>query len=264
MTFEQLNTLPVWQRMPTLSLDEIAAVKLMNRVDTKYVLDEAQCLSLLEAAAEEYSVQVVEGCRACRYSTLYYDTPQWDMYLLHHNRRLTRQKIRTRTYVETGVTFLEIKDKNNKGRTRKRRIAIDRGHFAAPQASPAAAAFLQQRSRFAPATLTPSLATRFVRITLVNSTMTERLTIDFDLMFDNMRDSTRSARMRNMVIVELKQDAHSASPMKRILGQMRIKPLNVSKYCLGEALTNPMVKHNRFKAKIRRIAKITDNKNTTL
>ena len=187
MNFEQLNDLAVWRRMPTLDLDRIAAVRLMNRVDTKYLVDEALCMELLERAADQYYVQIIDDCRACRYATLYYDTPQWDMYHLHHNRRLTRQKIRTRTYVETGVTYLEVKNKSNKGRTHKRRMALDRSLFAAAATDTAAADFLRREARYAPETLSPSLATRFVRVTLVNRAMTERLTIDFDLHFDNVR-----------------------------------------------------------------------------
>ena len=50
MNFEQLNDLAVWRRMPTLDLDRIAAVRLMNRVDTKYLVDERRCMELLERA----------------------------------------------------------------------------------------------------------------------------------------------------------------------------------------------------------------------
>ena len=288
--------LPVWQRMPTIDLDRIAAVRLMNRVDTKYLVDEQQCMRLLEEAADRYYVQVIDTVRACRYSTLYYDTPQWEMYHLHHNRRLTRQKIRTRTYVETGVSFLEVKNKSNKGRTRKHRMRIGAGIFDAAPSDADAAAFLRQESHFAPETLTPSLATRFVRVTLVNRTMTERLTIDFDLHFTNVRAAEgmadtaaegmeraaedthgaaadgfkgaagSAAALDGLVIIELKQDALAPSPMKEILTRLRIKPFKVSKYCIGEALTNPHVKHNRFKAKLRAIDKMSRNanKNTTL
>lgn len=302
MNFEQLNDLAVWRRMPTLDLDRIAAVRLMNRVDTKYLVDEALCMELLERAADQYYVQIIDDCRACRYATLYYDTPQWDMYHLHHNRRLTRQKIRTRTYVETGVTYLEIKNKSNKGRTHKRRMALDRSLFAAAATDTAAADFLRREARYAPETLSPSLATRFVRVTLVNHAMTERLTIDFDLHFDNVRaagggnkdmngcgDTDMNSRvdmymngcgnngmtgmdngfrpaaeashghtasLGRLVIIELKQDALAPSPMKQILAQLRVKPFKLSKYCIGEALTNPLVKHNRFKAKIRAIGKM--------
>lgn len=310
MNFEQLNDLAVWRRMPTLDLDRIAAVRLMNRVDTKYLVDETLCMELLELAADQYYVQIIDDCRACRYATLYYDTPQWDMYHLHHNRRLTRQKIRTRTYVETGVTYLEVKNKSNKGRTHKRRMALDRSLFAAAATDTAAADFLRREARYAPETLSPSLATRFVRVTLVNRAMTERLTIDFDLHFDNVRAAGggnkdmnglgdmntigcgnmntigrgdmdmngrgdngmtgmdngsgpaaeashgHTASLGRLVVIELKQDALAPSPMKQLLAQLRVKPFKLSKYCIGEALTNPLVKHNRFKAKIRAIGKM--------
>lgn len=318
MNFEQLNDLAVWRRMPTLDLDRIAAVRLMNRVDTKYLVDERRCMELLERAADQYYVQIIDDCRACRYATLYYDTPQWDMYHLHHNRRLTRQKIRTRTYVETGVTYLEVKSKSNKGRTHKRRMALDRSLFAAAATDTAAADFLRREARYAPEALSPSLATRFVRVTLVNRAMTERLTIDFDLHFDNVRavgggnkdmngrgdmdmnsrgntdmngrkdmntigpgdmdingcgnngirgvdngsgpaaaaSFGHTASLGRLVVIELKQDALAPSPMKQILAQLRVKPFKLSKYCIGEALTNPLVKHNRFKAKIRAIGKM--------
>lgn len=318
MNFEQLNDLAVWRRMPTLDLDRIAAVRLMNRVDTKYLVDERRCMELLERAADQYYVQIIDDCRACRYATLYYDTPQWDMYHLHHNRRLTRQKIRTRTYVETGVTYLEVKNKSNKGRIHKRRMALDRSLFAAAATDTAAADFLRREARYAPETLSPSLATRFVRVTLVNHAMTERLTIDFDLHFDNVRAAGggnkdmngcgdmdmnsrgntdmngrkdmntivlgdtdingcgnngirgmdngfrpaaeashgHTASLGRLVVIELKQDALAPSPMKQILAQLRVKPFKLSKYCIGEALTNPLVKHNRFKAKIRAIGKM--------
>lgn len=302
MNFEQLNDLAVWRRMPTLDLDRIAAVRLMNRVDTKYLVDERRCMELLERAADQYYVQIIDDCRACRYATLYYDTPQWDMYHMHHNRRLTRQKIRTRTYIETGVTYLEVKNKSNKGRTHKRRMALDRSLFAAAATDTAAADFLRREARYAPETLSPSLATRFVRVTLVNRAMTERLTIDFDLHFDNVRAAGggnkdmnscgdmntigpgdmdingcgnngmtgmdngfrpaaeashgHTASLGRLVVIELKQDALAPSPMKQILAQLRVKPFKLSKYCIGEALTNPLVKHNRFKAKIRAIGKM--------
>ena len=81
MTYEQLNRLRVWEQMPTITLDEMSAIKLMNRVDTKYVMRESQLEELLQMAVEEYSVQVIGDVRACRYDTLYYDTAERTMYL---------------------------------------------------------------------------------------------------------------------------------------------------------------------------------------
>ena len=145
LTYESLNSLPLWARMATITLDEMRGVKLMNRIDTKYVLAEDEVLTLLEHMAEcGYRVQVINGVRACRYDTLYYDTALRDMYVAHHNRQLTRQKVRTRTYVETGLTFLEIKNKSNRGRTKKRRTEIVRDNFYSFAESAEASSFYKE------------------------------------------------------------------------------------------------------------------------
>lgn len=41
------------------------------------------------------------------------------MYRMHHCGKKVREKIRVRTYLDTNDTFLEIKNKNNHGRTKK-------------------------------------------------------------------------------------------------------------------------------------------------
>ena len=256
MTFEQLNTLDVWQSMPTITLDEMSAIKLMNRVDTKYVLSEECCLELLRKAVGEYSVQVIGDVRAARYETLYYDTPTWEMYTVHHNRKLSRQKIRTRTYIETMLSFVEVKNKTNRGRTKKRRTVIDREIFHDFRTSALACEYMEQHSAYPIDDLLPSLITRFERITLVNHAHTERLTIDFNVRFENLRTGqSLSPGVERMVIVELKQDGMCYSPMKKIMLDLRVKQLKVSKYCLGVVLTTPEVKKNRFKRKLRNISK---------
>ena len=51
--------------------------------------------------------------------------------------------------------------------------------------------------------------------------------------------------------------------MKRILLSLRVKPVRISKYCIGTTLTDPDAKSNRFKVKIRTIRKIIHTKITT-
>ena len=92
-----------------ITLEEMDSVKLMNRIDTKYVTSEAVLQDVLRDAAEAgYRVLVTENSRVNPYDSLYYDTPALKMFADHHNRRLTRQKVRTRTYVTSGITFLEL------------------------------------------------------------------------------------------------------------------------------------------------------------
>ena len=261
LTYDSLNQLDVWHEMPTITLDEMRSVKLMNRIDTKYVLSEEEVLRLLHKVLEAgYRVQIIDGVRACRYLTLYYDTPGREMFIVHHNRKLSRQKLRTRTYLESGTTFFEIKNKSNRGRTKKRRTEIkaeELMHFAQ---NAEARELLANNSRYTTDELQPALITSFSRITLVNPTLSERSTIDLELCYEDARTGNK-ASIERMAIVEVKQDGNTASMLKLMLRDMHIAPLKVSKYCLGTTLTVEGIKHNRFKAKIQQINKRLNRQN---
>ena len=87
------------------------------------------------------------------------------------------------------------------------------------------------------------------------------MTVDFALHWSNIHTG-REVQLEPLVIIELKRDGLTYSPMADILRQLRIKPMKISKYCIGTALTNPDVKQNRFKQKIRKIQRILTDKNT--
>ena len=97
-----------------ITLEEMSAVKLMNRIDTKYLVYRNRLPEILSRLTEDYFVQENAGKRISHYNTLYYDTPDAQMYVAHHDRKLTRQKLRARIYCDTGTAFCEIKNKNNK------------------------------------------------------------------------------------------------------------------------------------------------------
>lgn len=260
LTYEALNALEVWQRMSPITLQEMRGVKLMNRIDTKYVLSEDEVVRFLALAADNgYRVQQIGSLRAARYDTLYYDTSERAMYIAHHNRQLTRQKIRTRTYLDGGGSFIEIKNKSNRGRTRKIRVAIAEGDVDNYRRDAEAQRFVRENAHYDEASLIASLRTRFVRITLVNSSLSERLTIDLCLTYEDVRTAT-TANIERMAILELKQDGRTRSTAKQLLLDMRIPPLKVSKYCIGTALTVEGIKRNRFLEKLRNIEKRLNRK----
>ncbi len=243
--------------MTPISLAEMASVKLMNRVDTKFVAPLAALPEILRLAQPNYYIQEIDGKRLATYETLYYDTPDMQMYLRHHDRQLRRQKIRIRTYVDSHLTFLEVKNKTNKGRTKKKRIEVavgDLGAMADEQR-----AWLREKSWYDVATLQPQLRTRFERITLVNRAKTERLTIDTSLCWENTQ-TAHTASLGAAVVIELKRDGNQPSEMVKILRDLHIRPLKISKYCIGVALTNPTVKNNRFRPKLRRLEKIKNGR----
>ena len=249
--------LDIVQGMKPITLDEMSGVKLMNRIDTKYLVTEAQLHDILLRIRDGYYAQEVEGNRLSPYSTVYYDTPELTMFIIHQNRHLVRDKVRVRTYVDSHLTFCEVKHKNNKGRTKKKRIEVE----PIPNIidNPEAAAFLAEKQPYDVNTLSPHLVTIFDRFTLVNYAKTERLTIDCNLRFENLRNGA-SASMSPLVVMELKQDGRASSLLKDVLFDMRIRPFKVSKYCIGTCLTRPDVKQNRFKKKLRRIEKLKSNK----
>lgn len=247
------------ERFRSIGLDEMDGIRLMNRVDTKFVTTDAMLEEILLRAESEYRVLEIDGIRMSAYDTLYYDTADLEMYMAHHNRRLRRYKVRTRTYLNSGESFLEIKRKNNRGRTKKKRIRIDGELFRDFSADREACSFLSERSPYHASQLTAGVSTAFRRITLVNNAKTERLTIDRNLQFRNLRTGNE-ASLGDAVIIELKQDGLCPSAMKDILLDLRVKPLRVSKYCIGTVLTDPGVRHGRFIPKIRAIEKISDKK----
>ena len=262
--FEHISFAQTLETLRPITLEEMDAIKLMNRIDSKYVTNEAMLLRMLQAAAAAgYRVLVSGGARISPYDSIYYDTAGLAMFYMHHNRRLVRQKVRTRCYVNSGDAFLEIKRKNNHGRTSKKRIGIPSGQMMDFGALPDACAYLARHSWYQAPELTPSAETAFQRITLVNPAMTERLTIDTRLYFKNFRTG-HDTSLQNAVIIELKQDGRAGSQMKNILLDLRIKPLRVSKYCMAITLTDPRAKTGRFKIKVRAIEKIIGNKLVTI
>jgi len=245
--------LDIVRGMKPITLDEMSAVKLMNRIDTKYVVTENQLKEILLRIRDAYYAQEVEGNRLSPYYTMYYDTPELTMFIIHHNRHLVRDKVRVRTYVDSHLTFCEVKHKNNKGRTKKKRIVVE----PIPNIldNPEAVAFLAEKQPYEVDSLKPHLATIFDRFTLVNYQKTERVTIDCNLHFENARTGT-TASLSPLAIMELKQDGRAQSLLKDVLSDMRIRPFKLSKYCIGTCLTRPEVKQNRFKKKLRKLDKI--------
>lgn len=233
-------------RLPDISLEEMKDVKLMNRIDTKYLVSIGQLCKVLECCADDYYAQMVAGKKMATYDTVYLDSMDMAMYTAHETQRLVREKIRMRTYTDTNETFLEIKRKNNHGRTMKKRIKIRGSNYRSHEARE----FLTQRSSFTSDKLLPMLETHFDRITLVNHAKTERLTIDINLQFRNLKNSN-VATCRDMAIIELKRDGLTPSPMKDLLMRQHIHTCGFSKYCIGCALTDSTLRQNNLKQKLR-------------
>lgn len=237
-----------------ISLEQMSSVKLMNRTDTKFVTTTERLCLLLEMARNDYYIQEIDGQRNLEYDTTYFDTTAFDMYNQHQWNHTNRQKIRFRTYCVSGLQFMEIKTKNNHGRTKKKRIEVGDMDLADEEKRQ----FIGQHLRYGVDTLQPALNNHFSRITLVNKAKTERLTIDSGLRFHNLQNDQR-LDMGELVIIELKRDGLVFSPVLEMLRQLRIQPHGFSKYCMGSALTGKNhLPVNRFKRKLIEVNKLVN------
>ena len=234
-----------------ITLEEMSGIKLMNRIDTKFVTTQDRLMRLLDMARNDYYAQEIAGSRLSRYDTTYFDTDDFAMYRVHQSGHTGRQKLRFRTYVSSNLQFMEVKTKNNHGRTKKKRIKVEDMDLADAEKR----AFLAEHLRYSVDSMQPAIRNNFDRITLVNRAKTERLTIDTNLRFFNLV-SGQNRDMGPLVIIELKRDGLCYSPVLEMLRQLHIHPHGFSKYCMGSAMTNPQLPVNRFKPKLRDVEKI--------
>ena len=219
-------------------------VKLMNRTDTKFAFKLEKLPLILEKMQPFYRVLSINDKLIHDYRSLYYDTIGRKFYLDHHNRRVNRNKIRFREYVGSDLTFLEIKKKNNKGRTIKKRI----------KATKISDKLTVEQKQYINKIVGQDINVEakqwinFSRITFVHKVQKERLTIDIELTFNNKQSS---GDLKKIVIAEAKQErmSRSLSDFMKIAKELHILPMRISKYCMSTLELNPTLKQNRFKEK---------------
>jgi len=238
------------QKFSPISLKEMEGVELMNRTDTKFVVSLDQLLSILEEVKNTYRVLEVNDIRFSHYETLYYDTDEFLFYTRHHNGKKNRWKIRKRSYVDSAVSFLELKFKSNRGRTQKQRTGIP--EFGT-ELNGDEEKFIGHKAGI-DFHLSPQVKNNFTRVTLVEPSLPERITIDLKLSFE-WNNILRE--LKQIVIIEVKQEKRNRlSPFLQALKKRHIREESISKYCLGVAMLVPFVKKNIFKGKLIKVNKL--------
>ena len=230
----------------SVSLEETADVKLMDRIDRKYWFHVSQLNELLKKSLPFYSILEINGERLMQYETIYFDTPEDKMYLTHHNQKLNRYKVRRRNYVTSGIGFFEVKLKNNRRRTVKQRIETNAKSHGISETE---TDFLRSTAPFKDEFLRPVLKNQFNRLTLIHKEKKDRCTIDIQPVF---RNEFGEVCLDELVVFELKRgQSMQASPMVALLREMKIRQRGLSKYCTGRAILEPELKRNSFKPRLR-------------
>ncbi|MFE7508306.1 polyphosphate polymerase domain-containing protein [Promicromonospora sp. NPDC057488] len=245
-----------------VTLDELNDVAaLQTRRDRKYVLTPDE-LDRLLAELPPARVLEIDGSRSFAYDSTYFDTPGLDAYRLAATRRRRRFKVRTRTYVDTGSCFVEVKTRAGRGTTvKERQPHDDADHLGV------ARAFVSDRLADAGApsapVLTPTLRSRYDRTTLLLDDA--RVTLDTGLVWDLLGPcdaapgapdtpaGSRTAAIGDLVVVETKTAAGSGpSSVDRLLWRAGHRPDRISKYATGLAVLRPDLPDMPWRRLVRR------------
>ena len=234
-----------------VSLDELDKVKLLDRQDTKFVFNQIHLPLILDKIKPFYRILEINNERVFTYDNTYFDTDDFLFYNQHHNGNKKRFKIRSRKYSSSNQSFFEIKIKNNKDRTVKKRLPIDGiNKYLGEQEKD----LVSEIIGLPPNQITPKLNVQFSRITLTDNSFNERLTIDTNI---SAKNGFGSKIFNQLVISEIKQKKYDPkSDFIQILRNLKIQEMRFSKYCMGMLHVNKEIKYNRFKPKLLRINKI--------
>ena len=121
MTNAAANIIPAeWKSISLEAMNEKAAMQ--TRVDRKYIVDAETAAKVLSTLDADASVMEIKGQRDFAYDSVYFDTPQMQSY---HSAAYSCDdtfKIRTRSYLDSELTFLEVKTDGEQDMTVKKRI----------------------------------------------------------------------------------------------------------------------------------------------
>lgn len=244
------------KQFETISLDGLNRLAaLLDRQEHKYVLELEQFLGLIDELTEDFYILQIGEHTTFSYKSMYFDSDELHGYRYHHQGRLKgRFKIRTRQYVESNLYFFEVKLKDKRGGTLKKRMPYDADNYRTITAQ--ARQFIEDNYAKAygrPLTLelSPQLEVSFNRVTLVAKQGGERMTIDFNLTFAAKEHTTP---VRQFLVIETKS-SHGRGIAYSIFKRHGFKSRSCSKYCLGANLLQLGVKYNRFKP----LLKLYDN-----
>lgn len=241
----------------SITVNDLANINLLSRYDTKFIFPKNRLKRVFYYLAQDYRILKIGGRRLFAYETLYYDTDDLFFYRQHHDQKLGRYKVRCRRYVQSDQCFFEVKFKNNKKKTTKKRLPLkDKTiNYAISETSKEFARghiFLNDSNIMEK--IKPKLKVDYHRMTFADAVRKERLTIDTGLTYSG---KTLRHQLDNLIIAELKSERFSPhTPLFQYLKELKIHPVKFSKYCMGVVITRENIKYNRFKKNLLSLRKI--------
>lgn len=224
--------------------------ELQSRVDRKYVLTRNEAGQFVHVLTREVAPQCLEiaGRREFNYRSDYADTGDLDAYWASVRRSRFRFKVRTRHYLDSDSHWLEVKVRTPRGRTDKHRLPLEarRDPLTAPFITEVLSRYDIPQANAIAGTLRSVVASEYQRTTLFLPEFNSRLTIDSELRWtlpDSSPGQFPLERRFAAVIIETKAEAHR-SPVDGILASLGHRPVRISKYATGMAVTHPELPAN--------------------
>ena len=233
------------------ALNDKAAM--LVRLDNKYIVPQGRIVPALAAFSELFDVLEIEGRRAFTYATRYFDDSARRAYFDHHQGRRKRCKVRVRHYLESRFSYLEVKLKDIRDVTVKKRLPVP---FLSEVLDDRAMTFIDTcyRDQYGEGFVMPlesAVSMVYRRTTLVAKEGGERMTIDTDLTFGTDRGVPTVAP--GMFILETKS-ARGNGIADAILRGLHLQPTGrCSKYCIAMATLGEVSRHNQFLPALRRL-----------
>lgn len=234
----------------SISLEElISEAAMLTRVDRKYVLPRNAVQQVIDGLDPHTRALVHNGKVGQGYRSTYFDTPARTSFYMAAHKRRRKFKVRTRTYLDSQIAFLEVKGTGPRGVTVKERIPYDFDAAMNDHLLCEVTDWLDEQLQRAgqpvgtAATLTPVMWGSYQRATLLMADGVGRATIDVDLDWANDRGAYFSADQ--MAIFETKSGARP-SELDRLLWAYGFRPQKISKFGTGMAALDPSLPRNRW------------------
>ncbi|WP_430784422.1 polyphosphate polymerase domain-containing protein [Actinoplanes sp. G11-F43] len=239
---------------PVSLAELVGEAALLTRLDRKYLLPAGALPTLLDRMPAGVRVLEIDGRQAFGYRSIYFDTAGLDAYHAAARRRRRRFKVRVRTYLDSGLNFVEVKTRGGRGQTVKERIPYAGNGVDLGSAGRAYAAQTLDAAGISPEGLDfhPVMATHYRRTTLYVPSTGSRVTIDTGLTWQLPDGAT--VHMPHSVIVETKS-GRAASDVDRLLWSLGHRPCSISKYATGLAALRPELPSNHWRPVLRNFTK---------
>jgi len=228
----------------------LSVAQLYTRFDLKYLVPVEALPTLIDRLPRQLAALDIDGLRIFRYESVYFDTDDFALYRHHVQDRRKRYKARTRSYCDSADTMLDVKLKGPRGQTVKQRLPYD--FERRYELTVSGRGFLDMVIADAYGTTGPplrtSLTTGYRRATLVDLEHQTRLTIDVNLSWS---DEQSNHRANHLALIESKSPC-GRRPVDALLGSIAVRPVRMSKYCVGVALLHPDLAANPWNRLLRR------------